>query len=98
MWLIDANTLPRTKIVEGRQVRKNGRLTMGHVIAEVIRVEDLEKAPAVDAVPVVRCKDCKHWGRNSGIAESPNGHCFHHDIETNGYDFCSYGERRSGDE
>lgn len=23
-------------------------------------VRDLDKAPAVDAVPVVRCKDCKH--------------------------------------
>lgn len=21
----------------------------------------IEKAPAVDAVPVVRCKDCQHW-------------------------------------
>ena len=53
--------------------------------------------PTVDAVEVVRCKDCKQWSRNSGIAESPNGHCFCHDIETNGHDFCSYGERREGE-
>ena len=44
---------------------------------------------------LLRCKDCKQWSRNSGIAESPNGHCFYHDIDTNGYDFCSYGERRT---
>ena len=58
--------------------------------------EDFEivDAHTVDAVEVVRCKDCKQWSRNSGIAESPNGHCFCHDIETNGHDFCSYGERR----
>ena len=29
-------------------------------------------------------------------ADSPNGHCFEHDIDTNGQDFCSYGERREG--
>ena len=46
---------------------------------------------------VVRCKDCKQWSRNIGIADSPNGHCFCHDIETNGHDFCSYGERREGE-
>ena len=53
----------------------------------------LAQTKSVDAVEVVRCKECKQWSRNSGIAESPNGHCFYHDIDTNGYDFCSYGER-----
>ena len=47
-----------------------------------------------DAVIVVRCRDCAAWKRNVGIADSPNGHCFEHDIDTNGQDFCSYGERR----
>ena len=55
----------------------------------------LKKVESGELVPVVRCKDCKHWCRNAGIADSPNGHCFCHDIETNGQDFCSYGERRS---
>lgn len=54
---------------------------------------DFADKHTVDAVEVVRCKECKQWSRNSGIAESPNGHCFYHDIDTNGYDFCSYGER-----
>ena len=47
-----------------------------------------------DVVPVVRCKDCKHWCRNVGLVDSPNGHCFCHDIDPNQFDFCSYGERR----
>ena len=59
----------------------------------------------VDAVPVVRCKDCKHY-RNY-----PNGLCYlHTEPKTNarGYsgdavcvepdDFCSYGERKDGAE
>lgn len=48
--------------------------------------------PAADVAEVVRCKDCDAWKRNVGIADSPNGHCFEHDIDTNGQDFCSYGE------
>ncbi len=48
----------------------------------------------VDAVEVVRCKDCNGWCRNVGFVDSPNGHCFTHDIDTNGYDYCSYGERK----
>ena len=51
----------------------------------------LKNAPAADAVPVVRCKNCDAWKRNVGIVESPNGHCFEHDIDTNGQDFCSWG-------
>lgn len=50
-----------------------------------------------DVVPVVRCKDCKQWCRNVGIVDSPNGHCFYHDIDTNGHDFCSYGERKDNE-
>lgn len=57
-------------------------------------VDMLERRPTVDAVPVVRCKDCKQWRRNIGFTDNPNGHCFYHDIDTNGFDFCSYGERR----
>lgn len=49
--------------------------------------------PAADVAPVVRCKDCQNWKRNVGLTDSPNGHCFEHDIDTNGRDFCSYGER-----
>ena len=63
----------------------------------------LEKLPAADVAPVVRCKDCKHY-RNY-----PNGLCYiHTEPKTNarGYsgeavcvepdDFCSYGERKEG--
>lgn len=48
-----------------------------------------------DTAEVVRCKDCERWKRNAGRVDSPNGHCFWSDIDTNGFDFCSYGEKRS---
>ena len=55
-------------------------------------VRKLHELPAADVAEVVRCKDCDAWKRNVGIVDSPNGHCFEHDIDTNGQDFCSYGE------
>ena len=50
----------------------------------------MEDAPAVDAVEVVRCKDCKHYWKN---VNTPGyaGKCTH--VEDD--DFCSHGERRS---
>lgn len=55
----------------------------------------IREAPAVDAVPVVRCKDCKSWTRHSGVASyAPTGLCSVWVDTTLGVDFCSYGERR----
>ena len=67
---------------------------------EAVQTDYIERLPAVDVAPVVRCEDCQNWKRNVGLTDSPNGHCFEHDIDTNGRDFCSYGERmrrRSGE-
>ena len=69
--------------------RRENRSCQGRLIADHLRKNGV--------VVVTQCEDCKHWCRNAGIADSPNGHCFCHDIETNGHDFCSYGERRSDD-
>lgn len=48
----------------------------------------LELAPTVDAVPVVRCKDCKFFS---------HGYCRFHDakfVRPDGY--CYWGERKDG--
>ena len=50
----------------------------------------LQEAPTVDAVEVIRCKDCKHYDgkwlcKISGVPSRKP--C----------DFCSYGERKNGD-
>lgn len=28
--------------------------------------QDIDEAPTVDAVPVIRCRDCKHWHEDIG--------------------------------
>jgi hypothetical protein len=67
----------------------------------VLRIVD--EVPAVDAVEVVRCKDCKHFLSDLGVT-----YCDYHTAhacDDDGYcdgacgvyedDFCSYGEKRS---
>lgn len=59
----------------------------------ILRVKD---APAVDAVEVVRCKDCKWLCSGFGTYS-----CAKHTglalIKRDGSSFCSYGERRADD-
>lgn len=53
----------------------------------------LEDAPAVDAVPVVRCKDCKCWTEWANGTGSCNRFTLDW-IGTDADDFCSMGEKR----
>lgn len=69
----------------------------GDSVAYDIR-SNIQGLPTTDVVEVVRCKDCTSWQRHTGMAVSPNGFCFYHEIQSNGYDFCSYGERKEGAE
>ena len=66
-----------------------------------IHAEDVDNAPTVDAVEVVRCEDCKHWLKAKEL--SPFGWCCQRvpDSAYVGYrdrrfpeDFCSKGERK----
>jgi hypothetical protein len=50
----------------------------------------IDEAPTVDAVPVVRCKDCKH--RELILGEWCCGALG--DVSIDDDDFCSYGERK----
>ena len=58
--------------------------------------KSIEATKTVDAVPVVRCKECKH-------CDPENYHCDHPmstaaPLRRKPEDFCSYGERRGGGE
>ncbi len=58
-------------------------------------VKSIDSAPTVDAVPVVRCKDCKHyeWTANR-VPEEQTWWCYKHNTEMGNNDYCSYGERK----
>lgn len=64
----------------------------------------IDTLPTIDAVPVVRCKNCIHWLNEDGL----NDHVclkIYSDGAVSAYawqdrepdDFCSYGERKGGD-
>ena len=61
-----------------------------------IAIADLGDAPTIDAVPVVRCKDCDHGLRCvDGYVRC--SHPVGKVILMKWSDFCSYGERRGGE-
>ena len=101
--LIDANALKRAIRAESWVKNLMVRLTLDYI--DII----IDEAPTVDAVEVVRCKDCR-WARQKDIrepVETPRElicECFlHHHIPApwgarlavNPDDFCPYGERRT---
>ena len=71
----------------------------------------LREAPTVDAVEVLRCRDCKYWGDEAGKLQHSDGvlfaRCKVHNYLIDGRhtgwcptenDFCSYGKRKEGDD
>lgn len=70
----------------------------------------VERIKPVDAVGVVRCRDCKHWkeaddGRSWQMIGRTDGACrwlaeqhYAERYMTEGEHFCSYGERRCDNE
>lgn len=79
MRLINADRLLRKEILPFYYHLPNGDTA--------IPIIDIEHAPTIDAVEVVRCKDCKHY--------NPDDHCYLQGAGEN--DYCSYGERKDGD-
>lgn len=68
----------------------------GYVFSANGIAEEIGNAPTVDAVEVVRCKDCKHYeDHKRKIYEN----CVRNErlIPMLPNDFCSYGERREGE-
>ena len=55
---------------------------------------DIEAAPTVDAVPVVRCRECKHCDPENYHCDHPMGTAA--PLRRKPDDFCSYGERKEG--
>ena len=61
-------------------------------------LEAIDIAPTVDAVEIVRCRDCKHYKQQKKSAHWENraNYCNRFvRIKTQPYDFCSYGERKN---
>ena len=91
--LIDANALKERAI---RMVTVNSLGNKQHCYFKAVGTDEIDKAPTVDAVEVIRCKDCKY-----GEVDNADFHdqylCHISGSDWNcGNHFCSYGERKEG--
>ena len=85
--LIDADNL--IDFIDIGHLRHSGELCYSEIgVANL-----LLHAPTVDAVEVVRCRECKYH-RDTSITEYE--HCCLIDKTVRYNDFCSYGEREEG--
>ena len=55
----------------------------------------VRNAPTVDAVEVVRCKDCKHWLKDVPGCTDAIGRCRFGNYMVGAAGYCVYGERRT---
>ena len=64
-----------------------------------VDAKQISEAPTIDAVEIVRCRDCKHYRpqKKSAHWENRANYCNRIvTIKVRPYDFCSYGERKDG--
>lgn len=87
MRLIDAENIPYTMLYKENWMGTTGKEARG------AWKSDIDKMPTVDAVPVVRCKDCKWWEQ---IDDGQYGYCSPRKYGFYKGDwFCADGERRA---
>jgi len=85
--LIDADAIPESATA----ISTDGRL--------FVAWSEIVKAPTIDAVPVVRCRDCENWAGDPATKPEYAG-CWRYGavnsiiVHENG--FCDKGKRRSG--
>ena len=95
--LIDANALTDKFLRHYTKQEKKGNLSF--VACEIKQgfADMVNEAPTVDAVEVVRCKDCIHWYEPEGVCLK-----IYSDGNVSPYawqdrkpdDFCSYGKKK----
>lgn len=97
MRLIDADALERKITKEKNAVVSRDTYGIGYNDGMAMAYALAVMSPTIDAVPVVRCKDCV-WCEQG---KSYEPYCNHptdgmYDVQRD--DFCSYGGRRTSDD
>ena len=92
MRLIDADMADVVIIYD-----KGNELMQVSAVREYIERQKafLDKFPTIDAVPVVRCRECKYRFKNNGHDKS-GCPIIDANIWMDDDDFCSHGERKEG--
>lgn len=84
------------KVVRFPNYSENGESVDSYVVFD----DDVMSIPAVDAVEVVRCRECKYWGTDweprYSNPDNPIHYCGVNDLFPTGDWFCKDGQRREG--
>ena len=100
MMLIDADALLDEFLKRYAERERSRNLVFAACEIKQDFADMISDFPTVDAVPVVRCRDCKHYKsqKKSAHWENRANYCNRVvTIKVQPYDFCSYGERKDGD-
>lgn len=84
MRLVDADALKENCDI------KLGNDTIGK--RQYVMFHEIDEAPTIDAVEVVRCKDCKHYSVKGKTTQF--GFCGYRHAGTDETDYCSRAVRR----
>lgn len=101
MRLIDADELTNEVIHDMAIVALHSNAKYFSIVNDIVVAfrETIDNAPTIDAVEVVRCKDCDSyvelawWFDDEGKKKECHC-CVAHSIPVQPNDYCSYGERR----
>lgn len=103
MRLIDADELKKddeTNLILSRDAIRTGKQLK--LCAEMF-IAKIDKAPTIDAVQVVRCKNCKHWEPTDGIVGICKEQVIMHEYDSGVFHlypehednyYCAYGEEK----
>ena len=95
MRLIDADKMVADIKYQNDILQAMGLGDYADVLAKGF-LQEIDNQPTVDAVPVVRCKDCKNWDRTWTL-QSGLHFCPMIGLQTAKDWFCADGERREED-
>lgn len=87
MRLIDADAL--VSVLRDRSPKESTHTNLIVALAVGACIHEIDNANTIDAVPVVRCKDCKHYDGDNCCMK--NGLI----VRDDGGWFCADGERKS---
>ena len=99
MRLIDADRLNKPIYAEEDNITGSGMSydeICGYNDGIDIAWNKIDQAPTIDAVPVVRCRECKHRGTDDCIFHIKGEPADEELLLKLDNDFCSYGERKEG--
>ena len=94
--LIDANSILDDFLKRYTEMERDGKLVFAACEIKQDFADMISNVPTVDAVPVVRCWECKHRGTDDCIFHIKGEPADEELLLKLDNDFCSYGKRKEG--